>query len=396
MQLGIVGTPNCGKSSFFSAATLIDVEIANFAFTTIKRNKGMTYVKASCPHLDLKKECNPNNSKCINGTRLIPTEIIDVAGLVPNAHKNVGMGNQFLSDLSAAKALIHVIDISGSTTTEGKSCEPDYKNVKEAIEFLDYEIEMWILGILKKTWDRLVRKVSSKQAKLEDALIEQLSFLGITDSELAACIRSLSKDVEKWSDEEMQEFVSNVRKINKPTIIAANKIDLPTAPGFLKQAQEDFPNKIIMPCSAQSELALRKASEQKLINYIPGSESFKVLSESINPKQKQALEYIQSNVLGKHESTGIQKIIDKAAFDLLNMIVVYPVQDQSKWTDQKGNILPDAFLVKENATALDLAYTIHSDIGAKFIGAINARTNMKLGKDYVLKPNDVIKILTRA
>src|SRR5437899_9636740 len=92
MEAGVVGKPNVGKSTFFAAATLQNVAIANYPFTTIKANRGTTYVRSPCPHTILGKPCNPVNSACSNGTRLIPVELIDVAGLVKGAHAGRGQG----------------------------------------------------------------------------------------------------------------------------------------------------------------------------------------------------------------------------------------------------------------------------------------------------------------
>src|SRR2546428_9611000 len=113
MEIGLVGKTNVGKSSFFKAATMIDVEISDRTFVTIKPNIGITHVSTKCVCEELKLKCNPRNSQCINHTRLIPVKLLDVAALVPGAHEGRGLGNQFLNDLIPANILIHVVDISG-------------------------------------------------------------------------------------------------------------------------------------------------------------------------------------------------------------------------------------------------------------------------------------------
>ncbi|MDN5366872.1 MAG: ribosome-binding ATPase, partial [Candidatus Diapherotrites archaeon] len=113
----------------------------------------------------------------------------------------------------------------------------------------------------------------------------------------------------------------------------------------------------------------------------------------LTPQQKEGLEYIRERVLEPFGSTGVQKVINTAVFDVLKYKVVFPVEDENKWTDSRGNVLPDAFLLPEDGTALDLAFKIHTDIGKKFIAAIDARTKRRLGKDAILKNEDVIKIV---
>ncbi|MEM4201360.1 MAG: GTPase, partial [Nitrososphaerales archaeon] len=114
MLVGIVGKPNTGKSTFFNAATLMNVPMANYPFTTIQPNYGVAYLRKDCVCKRLNVKDNPVNSVCVNGVRLIPVKLVDVAGLVPGASQGRGLGNKFLDDLRQADALIHVVDASGS------------------------------------------------------------------------------------------------------------------------------------------------------------------------------------------------------------------------------------------------------------------------------------------
>ncbi len=380
MKIAVVGKPSSGKSTFFSAATLVDVPIAAYPFTTIKPNIGVTYASYECVHRELNVKCNPRNSKCFNGKRFIPINLIDVAGLVPEAHLGKGLGNQFLSDLMDAKGLIHVVDLSGLTNEKG---EPTKNHDPEKdILFLEKEIDYWIKGILEKNWKNIERKVKTGK-ELYQVVYEQLSGLGISEDAV--------KRIIKQGYDDLLDLATKIRKENKPIILAGNKIDL-------KEAQENYENLKqkyeIIPVSAEAELALRKAAKAGLIEYYPGENDFKILKK-LNPKQEEALERIRKEVLEKYGSTGVQEVINKLVFEKLGYFPVYPVEDENKYSDKEGNVLPDVFLMEKGSTALDLAFKVHSEIGEKFLGAINAKTKRKVGKDYELQPNDVIKILTR-
>ena len=102
MIVGLLGKPNTGKSTFFSAATLKSVPIADFPFTTIKPNVGMAYLRTKCVHEEMGVVDKPKNSVCANGVRLIPVKLVDVAGLVSGASSGRGLGNQFLEDIMQA------------------------------------------------------------------------------------------------------------------------------------------------------------------------------------------------------------------------------------------------------------------------------------------------------
>ena len=393
LQIAVTGKPNVGKSSFFNSATASQVEMADYPFTTIDANKAVAHVVSSCPCRELEMTCNPRNSKCVEGNRLIPVELIDVAGLVPGAHEGKGLGNKFLDDLRQARVFIHVIDASGSTDVEGRPVDPGNHDPLEDIEFLEYEIVMWMYGILNKNWTRLIRKIEAEKLDVSKVIYEQLSGTGITLENIVDAKRTIEKDYSEWADEDMIQLVKNLLKIAKPMLIIANKADLPTSEENIKRIKEKYPN--VIPTSAESELALVRADEAGLISYIPGDNNFEIKNkDDLNENQLKALTYIKENMLKKYGSTGVQKALNTAIFDLLNMIVVYPVEDEHKLTDQKGNILPDAILVPNGAIPRELAYLIHTDIGDKFMHAVDARKNMRVASDYVLCNGDIISIIT--
>ena len=113
----------------------------------------------------------------------------------------------------------------------------------------------------------------------------------------------------------------------------------------------------------------------------------------MNAKQKNALEFIKTNVLEKYGSTGIQDVLDKAVFELLKYVAIFP-GGVNKLADQHGNVMPDCFLLKEGATALDFAYAVHTDLGNHFIRAIDAKSKMTVGKEHKLKAGDVLEIVS--
>ncbi len=398
MLIGLVGKPNAGKSTFFKACTLADVEIANYPFTTIKANEGVGFVRVKCPEGELKylvekkQTCNPQHGFCMKGERFVPVKLVDVAGLVPEAHKGKGRGNEFLSDLMEADLLIQVLDASGRTDAQGNPTQ-DY-NVEEEVEFLREEVDMWIYGLLEGKWNALSRK--SHTTKLSEVLGEQLSGLKIREEEVKRVMKllELSEKAEKWTDAHILEFAREIRKRSKPIIIAANKADRSEANGNIKKLKEKYPETLIIPCSAESELALREAGKDKLIDYIPGDKDFQIIGK-VNEKQEKALEFVKKNVLNVYGSTGVQNCLNEAVFSFLKYIVVFPVENEHHFSSKKGNILPDAHVLPSGSTSLDLAFSIHSDIGKGFTAAIDCRTGKKLGKDSELRDRDVVKIMAK-
>lgn len=391
--VGIVGKPNCGKTTFLNAATLANAPVGAYPFTTIKANRGIGYVRAKCPCKEFETKCSPKNSNCVDGERFIPIELLDVAGLVPGAHKGKGLGNQFLDDLRQADALIHIIDAAGATDSEGKMCEPGTHNPLDDVKFLEDELNLWFLALVKKNWKKISRDVQFGKKKVYKELAEKFSGLGITEGHILHAIKDNDLNIGKpaeWSDSELEQFAKSLRKNSKPIIICANKCDLKEAKELARNLDG---HGVVVQCSADSELALRRAAEKNLIEYTPGDSDFKIVEDSgIDEKQKQALLFIKENVIQKLGATGVQQTLNKVAFEVLDLIVVYPVEDENKFRDKHGNVLPDAYLVPKGTTTKEFAYKIHTDIGENFICGIDARTKMKLSADHELKDGDVIKI----
>ena len=395
-MVGIVGKPNTGKSTFFSAATLAPAEIASYPFTTIKPNRGIGYVRTPCACKEFNVKDNPVNSVCLDGIRLIPVELIDCAGLVPGAWQGKGLGNQFLDEIRKADALIHIIDASGGTDSEGRVCKLGEHDPLEDVRFLEHEITMWLASILKRDWAKIARTAEAESKDLFSMLEERLSGLAIKKNHIFKAVRKTGLKAEKptaWSEEDFLKFVDVLRQIAKPILIVANKIDIPAAEENLKRLKKlDY---IVVPCCAEAELALRRAAEKKLIDYRPGDCNFKIYNpEQLDEKQTKALETIRERILLKYGSTGVQDAINLAFFKLLSMITVYPVEDAEHLSNHKGRVLPDAYLVPYGTTARQLAYLIHTELGESFIYAIDAKEKKRIGESYILKDRDVISIVS--
>ncbi len=379
MLIGIVGAPNKGKSTLFSALTLNSVEMQDYPFTTIEANEGVGYVKVKDIADELKIKSTPKKGYIAHGFRFVPVKLLDVAGLVPGAHEGKGLGNKFLNDLIPADALIQVIDLSGMTNVEGKKIE---SNPIDEIQFLKDELNYWIFDIIKKHWD----KVRFKDILQLSSVLTGLK-IGYGQVEHVIDQLGLSKKDINWDDDQIFRFAVEIRKLSKPIIVVGNKCDLPSSKKY--NGLKDKEN--VQPISAISELTLKKADTEGLIEYVPGSNNFKVIS-NVSPGQQKGLDYIKGNVLTVYGSTGVQEIINKIVFEILDMIVVYPVEDEKRLSDSNDNVLPDAKIIPKGTTPYELAGLIHTDIQKGYRSAIDVRRNLMIGKDHALENGQIVKI----
>ena len=387
MKIGLVGKPNAGKSTFFTAATSATAQIGDYPFTTIDKNVGIAYVRKPCPSKELGLEPNPNNSLSVDGIRFIPIEVIDVAGLVPGAHEGKGMGNKFLDDLRQADVLIQIVDCSGTTDLEGNTVEG--ADPLDEIKFLEDELHHWIGEIVVRNWSRSARAVEAGE-KIENFLSERLAGLKFTREQVNLSLRKakISKPVMHWGSAEGLTLAGYLQEIGKPIVIAANKADISSKDNIEKL---DKASAIIT--AADYELALKNATKAGLITYNSGDSGFSLNDEGQqNDGQKKALETIRQ-FLKENGSTGVQDCIETAVLEKLDLIAVYPVEDETHFTDSQSRVLPDAYLVPRESTAHDLAYKVHTDIGDSFIRAIDCRSKRIIGKDYELQDGDIIKIV---
>ena len=392
MQIGLIGKANVGKSTFFSAATETIVQSGNFPFTTIEPNVGVTYVKTDCACKNLKTHCG--NNLCLEGTRFVAIKLIDVAGLVPGAHEGKGLGNQFLTDAMQADALVHVVDISGSTDIQGQPVSIGTHDPMEDIKFVEEEFDLWFKQIFDREWPKLIKEIEQKRTKVSDGLAHRFTGIGINESYIDQVLNKMSlksKNLKEWSELDIMNFLKSLRKISKPMLIASNKADLCEDLDIIKKISENFTT---IACSAETELLLKKATKAGLIDYVSGNMSFNGKEDTnLSNEQNNAL-HLAKNVLTKLGVTGVQKILNSIVFDVLKMVVVFPVEDETKLSNKDGQVLPDAKLLSSTSTAKDLAFIIHQDIGKGFLHAIDAKTKQRIGAEHYLKNGDIIKIVS--
>ncbi len=397
MEVGVVGKPNVGKSTFFNALTLLDAPMAPYPFTTITPNRGVAAVRAACPHVEKGTACTPGNAKCVDGTRWIPVNLVDVPGLVPGAHAGKGLGHKFLDDLRAADGFVQVVDLSGATDPEGRIDTPGAHDPAEEVGWLEEELVDWMAEILGRDFIRQARSVELEGRKLEEFLADRLTGLSISPTAIAAALRNTSVDrahPAHWTPDDLLRLSRDLLRASKPRLVAANKCDRATKPleEALSRAVDPLP---VVPTASDAELTLRRAARAGLIDYRPGDPSFTVPDPTrLSAPQTKALEGIRS-ILTAWGGTGVQPALEKMIFGQLRMIVVYPVEDETRWTDGKGRVLPDALLVPAETPARAVAYRVHTDLGEHFIRAIDGRTHRALAADHPLGPNSVVRIVAR-
>jgi len=392
--IGLLGKANVGKSTFFNSATDLSVQMANFPFTTIDPNVGIAFVRINCVCKELGVIDNPSNSRCIDGIRFIPIKLVDIAGLVPGAHSGKGLGNKFLDDARQSDVIIHVVDIAGSTDEEGRPVSLGDGDPLNDIKFVENEFDLWIHSLILKDWNKVVKESENLKQKIEYTISKRLSGLAISEKIIRKAINdlNLNKKPLEWSNDDLLLLCKQIRQVSKPIIIAANKADLPSAEKNISKLKSL--NRLFFPCVSEAELLLKRALQKNIIYYLPGDSSFEIKNEkNLSDKQKDALITV-SKVLKKFGSTGVQNILNHACFKILDKIVVYPVEDELKFTDKKGNVLPDARIVSKNITAKELANIIHKELGKGFLYAIDARSKQRISAEHILKNNDIIKIVS--
>jgi hypothetical protein len=396
LKIGIIGKTNTGKTTFFNAATLQSAEVSTYPFTTKKPNLGQAQVKTICVCKELGVKDNPRNSTCLDGARFIPVQLIDLPGLIRGSWQGKGLGTQFLSVASQADALIHIADASGSVDVDGKITKPGMGNPIADIYDIEEEVVRWFAKSIEKTLSK-AKKPTKKGLDLDRVVAQDLAGMKITPTHISRALEATkldAKDLGQWKREDVWEFAKSIREISKPTLIVANKMDLAPGEKNYERLIKEFGQAFVIPASSDAELALRRAEQAGYIEYVPGEEEFKVKQpEKLTLDQREALTYVEQRVFSRWIRTGVQFALNTTVFKLLGMNVVYPVEDEDKFSDRKGNVLPDAFLIPYNASVSDLAAEIHTDLAKSMIYAVDARTKIHLPTDYMLKDRDVLKIV---
>jgi ribosome-binding ATPase YchF (GTP1/OBG family) len=397
LTVAIIGKTNVGKTTFFNAATLLNAEISTYPFTTREPNEGAAYVCDVCVCRELGVKDNPQNSACIEGWRYAPIRLLDLPGLIKDAWKGRGLGTRFLSVIGQADALIHIVDASGSVDAEGRLTKPGSGNPVQDVLDIEMEVERWMAEILLRNRQLISRQAST--SSLEEAVATALSGIKAEPSQVGRALQIAEltdRPLERWDIDEAISFSAALLPLIKPILIVANKMDLPMAEENLEMLTSFFSDRLVAACSAEAELILRRAEKMGLLHYTPGQEKFVLREEArLTPEQWRALDYVEKRVMARWLRTGIQQALNTVVFKLLRMNMVYPVADENRYSDNHGNVLPDVHLMPDGSTPLDLARNVHSRLAENYVLAIDAKTGLRLPKEYRLRHRDVIKIVTQ-
>jgi len=408
--IALVGKPSSGKSTTLNSLTDATSKTGNFPFTTIDPQRAIGYLQISCActRHDLSSRCRPNYGACVNGQRSVPIELLDVAGLVPGAHQGRGLGNKFLDDLRHADALIHVVDVSGTTDAEGKATRGYDPSVD--IEWLRGEIVRWVEGNLLEKWGSIKRRHVAIKAHPVDTLQGQFSGYGSTRDVVARTLDrlALKEPLDAWSPTTITKVVDTFVDEKFPIVLALNKIDHADADKNIAKIAKMVPADRMVLCSAISEVFLRKLAKQGYVRYVEGSEFVDTrddLLEQGDPaandlkecdeKLKSRIENLKDMVLYRFGSTGVVQVLSRAA-DVLGLVPVFPVKNIHTFgsagvggSGATGPVFRDCVLIKKGSTVSDVARKIMGDAPINFIEGEGGR---RVAEDAIVSvgKNDIL------
>jgi len=400
IRIGLIGKTNAGKTTLFNSMTLLLGEVSNYPFTTKTPETGIASAVTPCVHKEFGVADNPENSKCEDGWRFIPVEVTDLPGLIKGAWMGKGLGNQFLSVAAQSDALLHVIDASGSVDKDGKISDPGTGD--PIADFADVELELvlWYTKLFMQNVPKISKLSKTPGYGVPGAVEEVMQGIGVRKEHVVTAMNEAllgDKPFDSWNEKDIQNFCWSLREFSKPTLIIANKMDLPFAAENFQKLREKYKGLIVVPTSGEAELTLRRAEGKGLIRYVPGEERFEILKpQDLNDAQKSALAYIRRKVFGEYLRTGVQFALNIAVFKLLKMNAIYPVANAEKMTDTNGRVLPDVYLMPAGSTVEELARAVHSDLLKGLVYALDVRTGLHLPTNYVLRDRDVLSIVSTA
>ncbi len=380
--------------------TLLAGEISNYPFTTKAPETGVAQVVTPCVHKEFGVVDSPINSRCEDGWRFIPVEVTDLPGLIKGAWMGKGLGNQFLSVAAHSDALLHVVDASGSVDKDGKISEPGTGDPLADFADVELELVLWYTKLFNTNLPKISKLSKTPGYGIPSAVEDVMHGIGVRKEHVIASMKEAlleDKPFDSWTEKEIQNFCWSLREYSKPTLLIANKMDLPYAAENFQRLREKYKGLIVVPTSGEAELTLRRAEAKGLIRYVPGEERFEILKpQDLNDAQKSALAYIRRKVFGEYLRTGVQFAMNSVTFKLLRENAVYPIADPQKLTDKSGRVLPDVYLLPSGSTVEDLATHIHTDLAKGLLYAVDARTGLHLPTNYVLRDRDVLSIVSTA
>ena len=405
--LACVGKPSVGKSSTINSLTKNEslFKIGNYPFTTLTAQEGVSYIPFKCKCKNNPK-CKPTYGKCDEGKRYIPIKVLDIPGLIPEAHLNLGLGNKFLDSLRTADLLIHCIDISGTTNAKGESTR-GYDPIND-VEFLINEIKLWIYNNLEKKWGSIVRRHINTNSSIVETLTNQLAGYSANMSMVQKTVDLLMHKQEdeaeskylppldKWDEELILKCIECFMEIKFPMILALNKIDHPDANKNISKLVLKYQGKYeIVLTTAITEIFLQKLHTQGFINYESGTEFLDTFEDDpdnlkeLPPTIIEKIEKIRDLILFRYGSTGIQDLLITSA-KVLDLLPVYTVKNINNLDDADGNCYKDAFLIKNGSTVGDVKKHLFGiDVS---IGSILTTVGIRVSEEDIITKgkNDVL------